>query len=160
MAARSAGQDAGIPVVINARTDVYFGGARTDAEKFSEAVLRANAYLAAGADCAFVIAVSAPEVIEKLVREIHGPLNIIAGSAALDINVLAGLGVKRISLAGGMTRSVFGHFRNALAELRDARMDSFANLLEDYVNVHSGLQAARVEISALVENLYLRSNYP
>jgi 2-methylisocitrate lyase-like PEP mutase family enzyme len=118
-AVRAVADNAGIPLVINARTDVYFGGARTDAEKFSEAVLRANAYLEAGANCAFVIAVSAPEVIEKLVREIHGPLNIIAGSAALDINVLAGLGVKRISLAGGMTRSVFGHFRGALAELRD-----------------------------------------
>lgn len=118
-AARAVADDAGIPLVINARTDVYFGSNRTDADKFNEAVMRANAYLEAGADCAFVIAVNAPEVIEKLVREIDGPLNIIAGSPALDINVLAGLGVKRISLAGGVARSVLGHFRDALAEIRD-----------------------------------------
>jgi 2-methylisocitrate lyase-like PEP mutase family enzyme len=118
-AARGVAQETGIPLVINARTDVYFGGQRTDGEKFSEAVARANAYLDAGADCAFVIAASAPEVIENLVHEIHGPLNIIAGSPMLDINVLADLGVKRISLAGGMARSVLSGFRDALAEIRD-----------------------------------------
>ena len=58
-------------------------------------------------------------MIENLVHEIHGPLNIIAGSPVLDINVLADLGVKRISLAGGMARSVLGGFRDALAEIRD-----------------------------------------
>jgi 2-methylisocitrate lyase-like PEP mutase family enzyme len=125
VAARAVADDAGIPLVINARTDVYFGSNRTDGDKFSEAVTRANSYLQAGADCAFVIAVNAPEVIERLVREIDGPLNIIAGSPALDVNVLAGLGVKRISLAGGMTRSVLGHFRDALLELRERGTTSF-----------------------------------
>jgi 2-methylisocitrate lyase-like PEP mutase family enzyme len=125
VAARASADNAGIPMVINARTDVYFGSGRTDAEKFDEAVTRANAYLQAGADCAFVIAVNAPEVIERLVREIHGPLNIIAGSSGLDVNVLAGLGVKRISLAGGMSRSVLSHFRDSLLEIRDHGTTSF-----------------------------------
>ena len=118
-AARAAADEVGVPLVINARTDVYFGGQRTDVEKFSEAVERTNAYLEAGADCVFVIAVADNAVIGDLVREIDGPLNIIARSPALDINTLARLGVKRISLAGGMARTVFGSFKAALEELKD-----------------------------------------
>ena len=118
-AARAAADESGVPLVINARTDVYFGGQRTDAEKFSEAVERANAYLEAGADCAFVIAVTGNAIIGDLVREIDGPLNIIASSSALDINTLTRLGVKRVSLASGMARSVLSSFKAALEELQD-----------------------------------------
>ena len=118
-AARAAAKAAGIHLVINARTDVYFGEQRSITEKFEEAVARANAYLSAGADCAFVIAVRDTDAIADLVREIHGPVNIIAGSPALDINTLARLGVKRISLAGGLARNVLGGFKAALEEIRD-----------------------------------------
>ena len=118
-AARAAAKAAGIHLVINARTDVYFGEQRSDTEKFKEAVARANAYLSAGADCAFVIAVRDTSVIAELVREIHGPLNIIAGSPALDINTLTHLGVKRISMAGGLARNALGGFKAALEEIRD-----------------------------------------
>ena len=124
-AVRAVAEETGIPLVINARTDVYFGKRLSDEEKFCEAAARANAYLDAGADCAFVIGVGAPDVIAALVREIDGPLNIIAGSPALDINVLQSLGVKRISLAGGMARSMLVHFRDALAEIRDHGTTNF-----------------------------------
>ena len=119
-AARGAGEAAGVPLVINARTDVYFDRGATADEKFKEAVRRANAYLEAGADCAFVIAVAEAAAIDELAREIDGPVNIIAGSGGLDLNGLADLGVKRISLAGGMKRTVFGVLRDALEEIRDA----------------------------------------
>jgi 2-methylisocitrate lyase-like PEP mutase family enzyme len=118
-AARTAAKEAGIDLVINARTDVYFGEQRSIPEKLDEAVARANAYLSAGADCAFVIAVRDTAAIAELVREIHGPVNIIAGSPTLDINTLARLGVKRISLAGGLARKVLGGFKDALEEIRD-----------------------------------------
>ncbi len=124
-AAKAAGQAAGVPVVINARTDVYFNRGASEDDKFSEAVRRGNAYLEAGADCAFVIAVTDPSVIDQLVREIDGPLNIIAGAPGLDINTLTGMGVKRISLAGGMTRAVFGALRGALGEIREAGTTGF-----------------------------------
>src|SRR5262245_36607268 len=49
-AARAAGEAAGVPLVINARTDVFL----TAEKNMDEAVERARAYLSAGADCAFV----------------------------------------------------------------------------------------------------------
>jgi 2-methylisocitrate lyase-like PEP mutase family enzyme len=118
-AARVASDASGVNLVINARTDVYFGKQRSIAEKFEEAVARANAYLSAGADCAFVIAVRDAAVIAELVREIRGPVNIVAGSPGLDINTLTRLGVKRISMAGGLARNVFGGLKAALEEVHD-----------------------------------------
>src|SRR5439155_18409522 len=53
-------------LVLNARTDVFLRGSK-DPE---EAIERANAYLEAGADCAYVIGVSDLEVIERLSRGI------------------------------------------------------------------------------------------
>ena len=120
VAARAVAEETGVPLVINARTDVYFDSAASENERLDEAAGRANAYLDAGADCAFVIAVDTAEEIGNLVREIDGPLNVIAGAGGLDINGLASLGVKRISLAGGLARSVLGHLRIALAEIRDS----------------------------------------
>ena len=49
-AARAAGEVAGVPLVINARTDVFLEGAGG----VDEAVERGRAYLEAGADCIFV----------------------------------------------------------------------------------------------------------
>ncbi len=46
------------------------------------------------------------------------------------------------------------------AELREMAFDSFVNLLEEYFNVHTGLQAARVEISTLLEGLNIGKSYP
>src|SRR5213083_1868021 len=61
-AVRKAASDDGYPLVINARVDVFLGpllagaGAGTQDELVPEALRRANAYLEAGADCAFPIA--------------------------------------------------------------------------------------------------------
>src|SRR5213078_4385801 len=52
-AVREAGRAAGVPLVINARTDAFELPALPPAQRFAEAVRRANAYRAAGADCLF-----------------------------------------------------------------------------------------------------------
>lgn len=118
-AAREAADAAGVSLVVNARTDVYFNRAAAPEEKFDAAVERANAYLGAGADSAFVIAVMDADAISKLAAAIDGPLNVVAGAAGLDIGGLGALGVRRISLATGLARAAFGGFGKALAELRE-----------------------------------------
>ncbi len=55
-AARAAADQAGVPIVINARTDTYMLGFGDSAEaRFDETVRRGRAYLAAGADCLYPI---------------------------------------------------------------------------------------------------------
>ena len=73
-AARAAGEANGIPLVINARTDVYLAGDKN----MDEAVERARAYLAAGADCAFIPGVGDLATLEELVRRVRGPISILA----------------------------------------------------------------------------------
>ena len=59
-AAREAAEATGVPLVINARTDVYLLGVGEPETRFEHAVRRANAYRKAGADCLFVPAVGQP----------------------------------------------------------------------------------------------------
>lgn len=123
-AARQAASDKGVPVVINARTDVYFSQSLSEEEKFAQTVRRCNAYLAAGADCAFVIGPGVPKDVVGLVAEINGPLNIVAGFSPHSVEELAGMGVKRISLGGMLSRATLGYYRDTLRQLKDkGRLD-------------------------------------
>ena len=118
-AAREAGAAAGVPIVVNARTDAFEIKQWTPAQRLAEAVRRANAYHAAGADCLFVPHVSDAETIARLAREIEGPLNVIAGPPAPPIPELARLGVRRASLGPRLIQATLGLLRRAAAELRD-----------------------------------------
>src|SRR3989442_418823 len=84
-AVREAGRAAGVPLVINARTDAFEVKGWSPTERLTAAVRRANAYRAAGPDCLFVPHVSDAATIGQLAREIEGPLNVIAGPPAPPI---------------------------------------------------------------------------
>ncbi|MGZ0246301.1 MAG: isocitrate lyase/PEP mutase family protein, partial [Alphaproteobacteria bacterium] len=62
-AAKKAADDYGVPFVINARTDGFFGGPGDGV--FEEAVRRCNAYLEEGAGCVFVPFVRDRDMMEK-----------------------------------------------------------------------------------------------
>ena len=117
-AAREAGGAAGVPIVLNARTDAFEIKEWTPAERLAEAVRRANAYHAAGADCLFVPHVSDAETIARLAREIEGPLNVIAGPPSPSIPELARLGVRRASLGPRLIQATLGLLRRVVLELR------------------------------------------
>jgi len=87
-AIRQLGTTMGVPLVINARTDVFLLGRDNPASHLDEAVRRANAYRQAGADCLFPIGVSDADIIARLVQAIHGPINILASPATLSIPTL------------------------------------------------------------------------
>ena len=70
-AARAAGEIADVPIVINARTDVFLEGAGG----VDEAVERGRAYLEAGADVIFVPGVRDVPTLEALVAGI-GPISV------------------------------------------------------------------------------------
>jgi 2-methylisocitrate lyase-like PEP mutase family enzyme len=104
-ALREAATSAGVPLVLNARTDVYLAQVGEPSERFRLAVGRANAYRAAGADCLFVPGVRDRETIAGLVREITGPVNILAGPGLPPIAELEQLGVARLSLGSSAARA-------------------------------------------------------
>ncbi len=116
-AIRKLGNTMDVPLVINARTDVFLRGKGDPASHIEEAVRRASAYHQAGADCLFPIGVSDAHIIANLAQAIHGPINILAGPATPSIPELAKLGVARISFGSGLMRASLGYLRRVAQEL-------------------------------------------
>ena len=116
-AAREAALAAGVELFINARIDTYLKKVGDEAERFDETVRRAQAYIAAGADGAFVPLAPNAETIGKLTAAIDAPVNVIAGPGTPTIGELRALGVRRVSVGPGLARAVMAHIRRTTTEL-------------------------------------------
>jgi 2-methylisocitrate lyase-like PEP mutase family enzyme len=128
-AIRAAASGWGVPLVINARTDVYLYNVGDAASRLAEATQRGNAYLAAGADCVFPIGASDADTIAALARDINGPINILASPRTPTIPELASLGVARVSFGGGFTRVALGAVRRAAQEIME--QGTFTSMAQD-----------------------------
>jgi len=82
---------------INARTDLFLKTQTYDEALIDQVVERGKAFAAAGASGFFVPRLSDPAQIERVVREVPLPLNVIAFPGAPDKKVWADAGVARIS---------------------------------------------------------------
>jgi 2-methylisocitrate lyase-like PEP mutase family enzyme len=124
-AAREAARAAGVPIVINARVDLWIvaSDASTD-ERVEEALRRARAYLSAGADCIYPIALAEPEVIARFCLALDAPVNIGVRAGMPGVAELARLGVARISTATRLAALALSCAREAAQELRcDGSLD-------------------------------------
>jgi len=117
---RRVGERLGVPIVINARTDIYLAQLGDAATRFERSVERLLAYRDAGADCLFVPGVYDQETIAALVRALQFPLNILAGGGAPTVERLQQLGVARVSLGSGPMRATMGLMRQIAEEFRDS----------------------------------------
>ena len=114
---REASRSLGVSLVINARTDVYLMPIGPEAMRFERTVERLQAYRAAGADCVFAPGVSERGLIEKLVKAIDAPLNILVTPGCPPIPELEQIGVARASIGSGVMRSTLGLVRRIGKEL-------------------------------------------
>ncbi len=108
----------GVPLVLNARTDVYLLQVGEASARYDEAVKRLQAYRDAGADCVFLPGVREKEIIGRVVADLRCPVNILAGPGSPSVAELAALGVKRISLGSGPMRATLGLLRRLGNELK------------------------------------------
>ena len=104
-AARAAADEAGIPLVINARTDVFLHQVGAPGSRLEETLRRLRAYAQAGADCLFAPGVTDAPTIATLVRELEQPLNILAAPTIPAVSELEKMGVARVSLGSGLHRA-------------------------------------------------------
>ena len=118
-AVREVARELGVPLVINARTDVFLEAGGATHEVLSDAIARLSAYRDAGADCLFPIGLGDPDAIRQLTSELHHPINILAGPGALSVGELRQLGVARISLGGGPQRAALAALVAIAEEVRD-----------------------------------------
>jgi 2-methylisocitrate lyase-like PEP mutase family enzyme len=119
------GQRLGVPLAINARTDVFLDRVGPDDKwRLSEAIERGKRFLQAGATSVFVPGVTDEETIAMLTKEIPGPINILASATAPPVARLAELGVARISVGGAAMAHALAHFRSAAVRtMREGTFD-------------------------------------
>lgn len=120
-AARQAADEAGVPIVINARVDNWMVGGDDDEDtRVAEALRRARAYLEAGADCIYPIGVSNPELIGRLCAAIDAPVNVGVRPGLPDMAELGRLGVARVSAATRLATVAFSAAHDAAKRMRDS----------------------------------------
>jgi 2-methylisocitrate lyase-like PEP mutase family enzyme len=107
-AIREAADETGVPLYINARTDVFLKTypAKHDAAELEEALERAAAYAEAGASGLFAPGLRDPELIEKLCDRTELPVNILVLPDTPPTKAMAQLGVARISYGAAPYRQM------------------------------------------------------
>jgi 2-methylisocitrate lyase-like PEP mutase family enzyme len=118
-AIRETAQSMDMPLVINARTDIFLLAIGDPAGSLDQAMLRGSAYRQAGADCIFPIGLSDANLIAHFVQAINGPINVLAGATTPSVPELAQLGVARVSFASGPMRATLGYLRLIANELHE-----------------------------------------
>ena len=117
---REASDSLGVPLVINARTDIYLLPIGPESTRFERTVERLRAYREAGADCLFAPGVGDPALIARLVRALQGPLNILVSAPGCpSLPELEKLGVARASFGSSVMRAALGTLRRVAREALD-----------------------------------------
>jgi len=119
-AIRRVGESLGVPVVLNARTDVYLMPIGPEETRFERTVARLCAYHDAGADCLFAPGVKDGETIAKLVEALHAPLNILVTAGSPTLRELEKMGVARASTGSAAMRATLGLTRRIAKELLES----------------------------------------
>jgi 2-methylisocitrate lyase-like PEP mutase family enzyme len=107
-----------VPMVLNARTDVYLLRLETPEKRYDAALRRLAAYRDAGADCVFVPGLSDAETIARLVKDLQCPVNILVGPGFPSVPELHRLGVARVSVGSSAMRATLGLVKRIAEELK------------------------------------------
>lgn len=100
-AARAAIDRSGQDVILVARTEGMIG----NPGGLTAAIDKLQAFAAAGADCLFAPGVREKSDIAAMVRAVAPkPLNVLVAQPGLTVDELADLGVRRVSVGGGLAR--------------------------------------------------------
>jgi 2-methylisocitrate lyase-like PEP mutase family enzyme len=119
-AIRAMAGDAGIHLVINARTDVFLVSG-DPGRRLSRAIERGQAYVEAGADCVFVPDMGDLDVaaMKELVEGIRAPINVVAGGSTPSMRELEEIGIARVSLGPRVMRAGLGLYQRIAREILD-----------------------------------------
>jgi 2-methylisocitrate lyase-like PEP mutase family enzyme len=125
-AARRAVDKMGGDVLLVGRAECFFLG-RPDID---ETVARLKAYANSGADCLYAPGIKTREHIAAVVAAVAPkPVNLLIGSTSeFTLQDVAALGVRRLSVGGGLARVVWGAFSKAARMIAEAgNFDGFAD---------------------------------
>jgi 2-methylisocitrate lyase-like PEP mutase family enzyme len=124
-AVRQAASADDYPLVINARVDSFFApalagaGPGTQAALVPDALRRARAYVEAGVDCVYPIALWQMDALRQFMSESPAPVNIARMPQAPSLAELAALGVARVSWGPFLYWNAMARFDEQLAALQE-----------------------------------------
>lgn len=124
-AARRAIDESGTGVLLTARSEGFVVG-RPD---LGETIRRLTAYAAEGADCLYAPRLGTMAEIAAVLEAVAPkPVNVLVGSDFTTVAALAEMGVRRISVGGGLARAAWGGFFRAAREI--AQQGTFSALTD------------------------------
>jgi 2-methylisocitrate lyase-like PEP mutase family enzyme len=91
-AVKETAHTSGVPIVLNARTDIYLLEIGKPESRYDAALERMSEFRDAGADCLFAPGLRDAETIRRLVSELRCPVNILAGPESPSITRVAETG--------------------------------------------------------------------
>lgn len=94
---RETAQERGVELFINARTDLFLGQGRDEAQSIGEALERAKAYAAAGASGFFIPGLKEDALVARICESVTMPVNVMVMNGVPSNDRLTELGVSRIS---------------------------------------------------------------
>lgn len=118
-ALRAAADQAGVALVINARTDAFLGKYEQFDDPLTEAIRRLRLCEAAGARCLYPVKAPDAAAVATLLSELSAPINVIAhpvdGSAAGSLADLQAMGVQRVSFGPLLQMALTGPLADLIA---------------------------------------------
>lgn len=117
-AVKAMAADEGVPLVLNARTDLFLGtDPATHSGLVAEAKDRAAAYAEAGADCFFIPGLTEEALIADIIETVSLPVNVMMMGSLKTVSQVAALGVSRASYGPGSFITAMGELKQKLKTL-------------------------------------------
>ncbi len=122
--------------VLTARAENLING-RADLQ---DTIRRLAAFAEAGADVLYAPGLKTREEIDAVVRAVAPkPVNVVMGLSgpSFSLDVLASLGVKRVSLGSSLARAAYGAFLQAAREVKQKGTFDFARTAVSYAEINA-----------------------
>ena len=135
-AAVKAARSLPFPFVLTARAENLING-RPDLQ---DTIRRLAAFAEAGADVLYAPGLKTREEIDVVVRAVAPkPVNVVMGLSgpSFSLDVLASLGVKRVSLGSSLARAAYGAFLQAAREVKQKGTFDFARTAVPYAEINA-----------------------
>ena len=134
-AIREASIQRGVPIVINARTDIFF--LKIDNDPMTQAIERARAFKKSGADCVYPILINKYDDISRFVEEVEMPVNVVLLKPISDLQYLEKIGVARVSVGPNLLNHVLTIMKTVSEGLKNYDSSAFFGrdlLPREYLN--------------------------
>ncbi|MBD0333029.1 MAG: isocitrate lyase/phosphoenolpyruvate mutase family protein [Chitinophagaceae bacterium] len=118
----------GIPLFINARTDVCVKHLSSSKEEnFKEAIQRGKKYLEAGADGIFLLGGFEENELVEAVSTLKAPINLLVNTKILDTQRLKQIGIRRVSLGPALFKIMVASIQDILKEVQSENLNAIKN---------------------------------